>query len=752
MTTLLGLLGTYLLHSTILLGAAVLVERVAAREQWREMLWKTALVGALVTVAVQTALVPTPVGGSLALNLPAPAPVTMSAPPQAPSPVAPPAAAPDAEALSTPTAPRRAWADHLPEILVVAWGLVAVVLMVSFVAPFVSVWRRLRVSSRPDPDLQSRWDTLVREAGGHARARLVVSDAFRGPAAAVGGIVAVPARFTTDLTPEEQRAALAHELAHVVRRDPEWRLAAGVVARLFFVQPLNLLAARRLRGLAETLSDEWAVRRATTASALARCLVRVAEWGLAPKTGVVGIVERPSSLHARVRHLLDTPRMPRPVSLVARLVLGVVVLAVVAAAAPRTDLTGDRLFPVSFLAGDGHGPILVAPDSIATLDGRWAWAEAEVRRRGLDGAWFGYAIARTRLHPGEVFIADSRGMDPSELEGPSVLTARLLGPLTGRAADLVGLFVSPSGEGIPSDVSVRTLSVLGDLGGRPVVWLGVITVSESLDHWTRPAPAWPAPLEARRVTALAVHPLPTRVLPLLDAVALSDAPAEVRVQAVEGYSYQADAAHRRDVLARLDRVLARDLPEPVIHEAVRVLARLAPAGEATTRLAALLRTGRMERRSQAVHSLADVPASVARPLLLELLRGPLPPEARREAEDVLHDLGPVETGAALQARPAASVPALAARPVLPDPKPVAERPSSLSPPTREDTAPTTVSVGYDHVVTDGDGGAAVWAWTTRNDPPQVRRQRGERGSSYEYTLTTGDRPEGPATRPPAPPR
>jgi hypothetical protein len=44
--------------------------------------------------------------------------------------------------------------------------------------------------------------------------------------------VCVPERALTELAPDELRAMLAHELAHVVRRDPLWLALAGVLERV----------------------------------------------------------------------------------------------------------------------------------------------------------------------------------------------------------------------------------------------------------------------------------------------------------------------------------------------------------------------------------------------------------------------------------------------------------------------------------------------------------------------------------------
>jgi beta-lactamase regulating signal transducer with metallopeptidase domain len=74
-----------------------------------------------------------------------------------------------------------------------------------------------------------------------------------------------------ELEPEEQDSMLAHEVAHLVRRDPQWLVLARAVEMVFFFQPLNRLARRRIQEVAEYLCDDWAVARTRRPVMLAKC-------------------------------------------------------------------------------------------------------------------------------------------------------------------------------------------------------------------------------------------------------------------------------------------------------------------------------------------------------------------------------------------------------------------------------------------------------------------------------------------------
>ena len=118
--------------------------------------------------------------------------------------------------------------------------------------------------------------------------------------------ICLPESALTELDLEEQRVMLAHELAHLARRDPLWLAFASVVERVLWIQPLNRVARRRIATSAEFLCDEWAVRRTGSGVALARCLAQVAEWIQTSPLGVpvAGMAEERSLLVSRVETLL----------------------------------------------------------------------------------------------------------------------------------------------------------------------------------------------------------------------------------------------------------------------------------------------------------------------------------------------------------------------------------------------------------------------------------------------------------------
>jgi beta-lactamase regulating signal transducer with metallopeptidase domain len=69
-------------------------------------------------------------------------------------------------------------------------------------------------------------------------------------------------RKSSRLMTEDIKIALAHEIAHVVRRDLWWNLLAAVVQTLLFFHPLVWLAGRRYLLAQESACDQMALERA----------------------------------------------------------------------------------------------------------------------------------------------------------------------------------------------------------------------------------------------------------------------------------------------------------------------------------------------------------------------------------------------------------------------------------------------------------------------------------------------------------
>ncbi len=107
-------------------------------------------------------------------------------------------------------------------------------------------------------------------------------------------------------TDERKRVVVRHEMAHIARRDAATQLAATLASVIYWIHPLVLMAARRLRGECERACDERVLAMGTPATDYAAHLLDVAK--LARSFGAASIVSvamaRPSQLEGRLLAVL----------------------------------------------------------------------------------------------------------------------------------------------------------------------------------------------------------------------------------------------------------------------------------------------------------------------------------------------------------------------------------------------------------------------------------------------------------------
>jgi len=327
---------TFALHGTAILGAAFLIVGRLGDEAHRakERVWKLALIGPLVTASLQVGLGLQPLSGSLPLGGPgetalvAPAPELAGAPEESAAPVCaggcpcgagcaaagtPAAPHPDAVASSEEEAPAAGIASlggaaRWGRWLLAAWMLAALAGLFSLGRARLSLTHGLagrRVIR--SGELRGALDRLMARAGVGTPVALTVSPSIGAPISL--GVrrreICLPERALEELGPQERECILAHELAHVARRDPTWLLACRVLEALFPFQPLIRLARRRLFESIEYLCDDWAVERTGRALPLARCLADVADWVIDRRQVLAaGMVTRRSRLARRIERLL----------------------------------------------------------------------------------------------------------------------------------------------------------------------------------------------------------------------------------------------------------------------------------------------------------------------------------------------------------------------------------------------------------------------------------------------------------------
>lgn len=157
-----------------------------------------------------------------------------------------------------------------------------------------------------DPQLLRRF-TRLRARLGVGSVRLTESDTLLSPLVLGTREVCVPRPLLSELAEAEMDAVLAHELAHVERRDGLWFPLVSAVQSALWLQPLNHLVSSYVRQSAELACDDRAVELTGSPLALARALVHVAERASQARQTmfVPSMVRHTSALLPRVRRLIE---------------------------------------------------------------------------------------------------------------------------------------------------------------------------------------------------------------------------------------------------------------------------------------------------------------------------------------------------------------------------------------------------------------------------------------------------------------
>jgi beta-lactamase regulating signal transducer with metallopeptidase domain len=161
-------------------------------------------------------------------------------------------------------------------MLIAGWLAGALIALARLAAVWFSLQRSL-TRAEPIDNAQLATDaTALAIQAGVETPRLGALDELASPIAARGRIL-LPSWAVELLDREQLRAMLAHETAHIARRDPEWKLAIAAWCALFWFVPLAPLARRRLDEVAEISCDAWAAIHLGDGRSLAECLAECAE-------------------------------------------------------------------------------------------------------------------------------------------------------------------------------------------------------------------------------------------------------------------------------------------------------------------------------------------------------------------------------------------------------------------------------------------------------------------------------------------
>ena len=200
--------------------------------------------------------------------------------------------------------------------LVLTWGLGLLVMSLRLLGGLLYVQRLRRYRTRPLPAAwQARLGALAARAGLRRSVALLESDLVATPLVVgyLRPLVLLPLGVVAALPVACVEAILAHELAHVLRRDYLVNLLQTVAETVFFYHPAVWYLGQCLREERENCCDDLATELVGgDPLRLARALTALAEWSqtamLAPMPRLaLAATGGRGSLLSRVRRLMQSP-------------------------------------------------------------------------------------------------------------------------------------------------------------------------------------------------------------------------------------------------------------------------------------------------------------------------------------------------------------------------------------------------------------------------------------------------------------
>ena len=163
----------------------------------------------------------------------------------------------------------------------------------------------------PSQDWQEKFDSLRKSLGLRGNVRLFESNRVNMPMAMgwLKPVVLLPIGMVNQLTPSEVEAVLAHELAHIARRDWVFNLIQAFIESLFYYHPAVWWISSVIRRERENSCDDAALQTTGNPMAFAKALVQVQEMANAVPALALGLSDkRRRPLLERVRRILNQPQ------------------------------------------------------------------------------------------------------------------------------------------------------------------------------------------------------------------------------------------------------------------------------------------------------------------------------------------------------------------------------------------------------------------------------------------------------------
>ena len=201
--------------------------------------------------------------------------------------------------------------QHLP-LIVTLWMLGAAFFLLRMLAGLGYVQRLRYRSLRPiEPGWASRLDRLRQQLNLQQPVQLMESALIQAPVAIgwLKPLILLPIGTVNALTPTQVEAVLAHELAHICRRDYLVNILQSIIEAIYYFNPAVWWISAYVREERENCCDDIAVALSADALGYAKALVTMEEAAQQhPRMAMAVATKGQPRLLRRVKRILRQPR------------------------------------------------------------------------------------------------------------------------------------------------------------------------------------------------------------------------------------------------------------------------------------------------------------------------------------------------------------------------------------------------------------------------------------------------------------
>lgn len=201
---------------------------------------------------------------------------------------------------------------HIP-LFVTIWLLGMLAFMLRFLGGYALVRRYKHYRTKPvRGEWEQRFASLAQRSGLTQKVRLLESALIKLPMVIgyLKPVVLLPLGAINGVPAEQMEAILAHELAHIRRRDYLVNLIQSLLEVIFFYHPVVWWLSKNIRVERENICDDIAITLTGNTMEFAKALTNIQEINLtAPRlaTGLSG--KSQNSLLNRIRRITGKPRL-----------------------------------------------------------------------------------------------------------------------------------------------------------------------------------------------------------------------------------------------------------------------------------------------------------------------------------------------------------------------------------------------------------------------------------------------------------